>query len=212
MAPGAATTARLTATAAARPTSAAPQPARMTRRLRPASSAASAAIRIPPVTQYAGRPGPPGLSSTSDRAGSPGAASPGAWMPASSSSRAGWVTTRIVHGNSSTGGTTAAMPRLISEPRFRPMVTAATTAAATAITQISGTNAAHTATTRPAAQAARRAAWRGWVKIRAAASATSGSRMNTAAVPIRPARDRAHGHRQQRVGRRGPHPGQGATW
>ena len=93
-----------------------------------------------------------------------------------------------VQGSSRTAGTTAAMPRLLStDGRRMPTVTAATTAARTATTQINGTKAAAIAMVRPVAQAARLARLGGWVNIRPASRAISGSSAKTTAVPSRPA-------------------------
>src|SRR5712692_5228822 len=185
--PGGVTAARLTAMAISRPNSATPQPAVTSTRRLPSSSAASAATASPAVTQYGGMPGPPGLSSISDRAGRSGLARPGAWTPASSSSSDGWVATWIVHGTSSKGGTSTAIARFSAMPRRAALkASAATHAAMTAISHTSGTNAVATATLRPVAQAARRASRGGWVNIRAAVSAISGSSTKTTAVPILP--------------------------
>ena len=179
---------RLTATETSRPSMATDQPAMTRNRRAVSSSAASAARARPPVTQNGGRPGPPGDSSSSDRAGRAAVASPGTLFPASRKSRDGWVATCSVHGSSRIGGTTTVIPRLSSVPRpdWRK-ATAATSAARTAMTQISGTKAAAIAMTRPAAQAARRARRGASVKIRAASSAISGMRAKTTAEPKRPA-------------------------
>ena len=94
----------------------------------------------------------------------------------------------MVHGSSRTSGTPAAMARFSAVPRrAAPKASAARQAAISAITQTSGTNAAATATPSPVAQAARRASRGGWVNIRAAIMAISGSSTKTTAVPIRPA-------------------------
>ena len=179
---------RLTASETSKPSRATDQPAMTRDRLAVSSSAPSAARARPPVTQNGGRPGPPGESSSSDRAGRAAVASPGTLFPASRKSRDGWVATCSVHGSSRTGGTTAVMPRLSSMPRpARRKATAASSAPRTATTQISGTKAAAIATTSPVAHAARRARRGASVKIRAASRAISGMRAKTTAEPNRPA-------------------------
>ena len=178
------TTTRLTATAKSSPARAMLQPAIISARRLLNSSAASAATAIPAVTQTRGRPGPPGLSSSKDRADRSCTARPGCCRPTSSSSVAGFVATWTVHGSSSTGGTAATMPRF----RHMPGRAATRASAATrATTQISGTNAAATAIVRPVAQAARRARLGGKVSIRPPSRAIAGISTKTTAVPIRPA-------------------------
>ncbi len=186
--PAGLTTIRLTPIATSRPKMAAPQPAASSTRCRENTSAATPAMTRPAVTHSGGRPGPPGLSSSSDLAGRSGLARPGCCTPTSSSSWAGCVASWNVQGTSRTGGTTATMPRLPStEGRLMPTVTAASTAARTATTQINGTKAAAIAIVRPVAQAARLARLGGWVNMRPASRAISGSRAKTTAVPSRPA-------------------------
>ncbi len=74
-------TARLTAIAITSPDRAMPQPAVMSARRLLSSSAARAATAIPAVTHTGGRPGPPGLSSISERAGRLGLVRPGCCRP-----------------------------------------------------------------------------------------------------------------------------------
>ncbi len=193
-APSGVTSTRLTATAMNRPSSATAQPASTSERRAVRSSAASAARTRPPVTQNGGSPGPPGDSSSNDRAGRPAVARPGTFWPASRNSSAGWLASCTVQGSSSSGGTSTAIPRLMARPRrprppCQPGLRAApaSAAAATAMTQVSGTNAVATARNRPVAQAARRARRPGAVKIRAASMPISGISANTTAAPNRPA-------------------------
>ena len=178
----------VSATAATSPSSAADHPASTSPRRRPKTSATTAASTRPAVTQNGGSPGPPGDSSSRDRAGRPRAASPAGCNPASRNSSDGWVARDILHGRRSTTGTTATIAASITTPgRPRRKARTPRAIAATAITQTSGTKAAATATSRPVAQAARRARRRPWVKTRAATTVINGSRTSTSAVPRRPA-------------------------
>ena len=123
-----------------------------------------------------------------DRAARCDEASPGGCSPASRSSWDGWVARAMLHGRSSTTGTTATIAASIITPGPPRRNTSAPMAmAATVSTQTSGTKATATATRRAAAQAARRARRGPWVKTRAATTAISGSRTSTSAVPRRPA-------------------------
>ncbi len=167
---------------------AAPHPAMTSMRRRENSRAAMPATTSPAVIQTGGRPGPPGLSISSERAGRSGLARPRCCTPTSSSSSAGCAASWTVHGSSTTGGTITAMPRLRrTDGRPTPTAAAATTAASTATIQVSGTKAAAIAIVRPVAQAARRARRGGSVNILAASRAISGSRAKATAVPSRPA-------------------------
>ena len=182
------TSTRLAATEISRPSSATAQPASTRDRRAVSVSAARAARRRPPVTQNGGSPGPPGESSSRERAGRSAVARPGTFCPASRNSRPGRLKSCTVQGSSSTAGVATAMPQLMRVARLRrPRVTAAQPAAATAITQTSGTNAAATAMKSPVAQAARRARLGGSVKIRAASTPISGISAKTTAEPNRPA-------------------------
>ncbi len=164
------------------------QPAYTTDIRRRASSAPNAGTTSPTVTQAGGRPGPPGLSSSTDSGRRPAEASPGRCTPASRRNADGLVNRWNVQGMRTTAGTSATIAALIAVTRpSQGQAAIRPTAATTAIGQISGTKAAATAMSRPAAHAARRASRGGPASIRPTAMPMSGSRTKATRVPIRPA-------------------------
>ncbi len=186
--PAGVTVTRLASSAVARPSTATIQPDAISFSRQAASRAARPASRSGPLTQYGGRPGPPGLSRSSDLAGRLADDRPGCWMPASRSSPLGCSSSGSSQGSSSSGGVSTTMARLADSARpDRLSARLATMAPTTVIGHSSGTKAAPTVTARPVAHAARRACFGERVNIWPASRPMRGISTKATALPRRPA-------------------------